>query len=94
MPDNSRPDEKTKDERTPAETLMWVLKDIEKIPAGRLMVIYTNLDGDVCWSSSGPYSYTHMVGLLECVKAMVKAKFMQGEYVAEKSPDVDSLKPN
>jgi hypothetical protein len=94
MPDNSRPDEKCKDDRTPLETLLWVLTDIEKVPAGRLMVIYTNQDGDVCWSASGPYSFSHMVGLLACVEAMVKAKFMAGEYVAEKTPHHEALTPN
>ena len=61
--------------RTPTETLMACLEDFGQSEPERLLVIYTNVDGDVCWSSSGPYSYTQTIGLLECVKARVLKKF-------------------
>ena len=71
------PDEKTPEVRTPTETLVWCMEDFGAAEPERVLVIYTNSDGDLCWSSSGPYSYTHILGMLECVKAKVMEKFLR-----------------
>jgi hypothetical protein len=76
MPDQSMPDEKTPEERSPTETLVWCLEDFGNAEPQRALVIWTNAAGDLCWSSSGPYNFTHIIGMLECVKAKVLAKFV------------------
>ena len=77
MPDQSMPDEKSPEERTPTETLVWCLEDFGNAEPQRVIVVWTNASGELCWSSSGPYNYTHVVGMLECAKARVLAKFVQ-----------------
>jgi hypothetical protein len=71
------PDEKTPEQRTPTGTLMRCLEDFGESEPARVLVIYTNEAGDLCYSSSGPFSYTHIIGMLECVKAQVLEKFLK-----------------
>lgn len=74
---DSQPDEKTPEIRTPSDTLIHCLEDFGLIEPERCLVVYTNANGDICWSFSGPYSYTQLIGMLECVKAMVLKKFIE-----------------
>ena len=41
------------------------------------MVVWTDECGDLCWASSGPRSYTNMVGMLECARAVVLQQFLE-----------------
>ena len=77
MAEDSKLDEKTPEQRSPTETLMWCLEDFGKSEPDRALVIWMNEEGDLCWSSSGPYKYTQIIGMLECVKAIVMEKFKQ-----------------
>jgi hypothetical protein len=76
---DSLPDEKTPEERSPTETLVWCLEDFGASEPERVLVIWVNESGELCWSSSGPYKYTHILGMLECVKLMVQDKFREVE---------------
>ncbi len=77
MPNESHPDEKTPEQRSPTETLVKCLEDFGDSEPQRVIVVYVNEAGDLCWSASGPYNFTHVVGMLECVKAKVLEKFLQ-----------------
>lgn len=71
------PDEKTPEVRSPTETLVKCLEDFGISEPSKVIVVYTNEAGDLCWSVSGPYNYTHVIGMLECVKAKIMEKFLQ-----------------
>ena len=71
------PDEKTPEVRSASQTLMHCLEDFGESEPDRVIVVYTNAAGDLCWSVSGPYSYTRIVGMLECCKAKVMEKFLE-----------------
>ena len=77
MKSNSDPDEKTPESRSPTETLVSCLEDFGKSEPTKAFVIYVNVDGDICWSSSGPFSYSQTLGMLECVKARVLTNFLK-----------------
>lgn len=72
-----QPDEKTPEVRSPTETLVWCLEDFGSSEPDRALVIWVNSNGDLCWSSSGPYAFTPIIGMLECVKAKIMEKFLQ-----------------
>lgn len=76
MSKDSMPDEKTPELRTPTETLVKCLEDFGESEPTKVIVVYLNVDGDICWSMSGPYHYTQVIGMLECVKAKVMEKFL------------------
>jgi hypothetical protein len=71
------PDQKTPEERSPTATLLSCLEDFGESEPAKAIVIYTNADGDLCWSVSGPYHFTQVIGMLECVKARVMGKFLE-----------------
>lgn len=73
----SMPDEKTPEVRSPTETLVFCLEDFGDSEPERVLVIWTNKSGDLVWSSSGPYSYTHIIGMIECVKGKVLQRFCE-----------------
>ena len=77
MADQSQPDEKTPEERSPTETLVRCLEDFGESEPTKCIVIYLNVDGDLCWSVSGPYHYTQIIGMLDCVQAKIMDKFLQ-----------------
>ena len=77
MADDSLPEEKTPEVRSPTQTLMACLEDFGASEATKCLVIYTNEAGDICWSSSGPYHFSEVIGMLECVKARVMRKFLE-----------------
>jgi len=66
------------DSRTPTQTLMDCLEDFGKSEPTRVLVIYTNEDHEIAWPTNGTYSYTHLVGMIECVKARLLAGFLKG----------------
>jgi hypothetical protein len=75
MSENSMPDEKTPEVRSPSETLIYCLEEFGDAEPSRAIVVW--VDGtDLCWSASGPYNYTHMIGMLECAKAKIMEKFL------------------
>ena len=74
---NSSPDEKTPEVRTPTETLVWCLEDFGDSEPKKVLVIWTNQAGDLCWSESGPSHFCENIGILECVKAKIMEKFLQ-----------------
>jgi len=43
----------------------------------RVMVVWTDESGDMCWSLSGERSYTQMIGMVECVKAVLMKQFLE-----------------
>ena len=77
MSDNSMADEKTPEVRTPTETLVKCMEDFGESEPTKCIVIYLNVGGDICWSTSGPYNFTQIIGMLECVKAKVMEKFLE-----------------
>lgn len=77
MGDDSAAEEKTPEQRTPTETLVHCLEDFGQSEPLKCIVIYTNESGDICWSSSGPYNFSQIIGMLECVKARVMKKFLE-----------------
>ena len=70
------PDQKTPEERSPSETLIQCLESFGEAEPTKAIVIYTDVAGDICWSVSGPFHYSQVIGMLECVKARVLAKFL------------------
>jgi len=77
MPDDMRPDEKTPEVRSPSDTLIWCMEDFGASEPERVFVVYVNKSGELCWSSSGPYSYTHIIGMLDCARNVIMQKFME-----------------
>ena len=71
------PDEKTPEDQSPTETLIHCLDDFGASEPTRVLVIYLNVAGDICWSSSGPYHFSAIIGMLECVKAVVLKRFLE-----------------
>ena len=63
--------------RTPTETLLACLTRFGEAEPKRVLVVWTDEAGDLCWSISGTRSYTAMIGMLECVKAVLMAEFME-----------------
>lgn len=76
-PDDAAPDEKTPELRSPTETLVACLEDFGKSEPTKVVVVYVNVDGDLCWSTSGPYNFTHVIGMLECARAKIMEKFLE-----------------
>lgn len=73
----AHPDEKTPEIRTPTDTLMKCMEEFGDAEPQRVIVVWTNDAGDLCWSVSGPYNFTHIIGMLECAKAKVMEKFIE-----------------
>ena len=48
MSDNSMPDEKTPEVRSPTETLLKCLEDFGESEPTKAIVVYVNVDGDIC----------------------------------------------
>ena len=63
--------------RTPTETLLACLTRFGEAEPMRAIVVWTDETGDLCWSCSGVRSYTSLIGMLECVKAVLMAEFME-----------------
>lgn len=63
--------------RTPTETLMHCLEDFGEAEPERVIVVYTNDHGELCWSLSGPRVMTHIIGMLECVLMRLRKNFME-----------------
>lgn len=63
--------------RTPSETLMHCLEDFGIDEPTKVVVLYLTQGGDICWSESGPKTFSLTVGMLECVKAIYTKKFME-----------------
>jgi hypothetical protein len=75
--DESMADEKTPEFRSPTETLVHCLEDFGISEPKKLLVIWTDDGGDLCWSESGPSHFCENIGMLECVKAKVMEKFLK-----------------
>ena len=73
----NQPDEKTPELRSPTETLLHALEDFGASEPTRAMVLWVNEAGDLVWMVSGPSSFTHVIGMLECCKAKVMEKFLE-----------------
>ena len=63
--------------RTPTETLMACLTRFGEAEPTRVMVMWTDEAGDLCWSLSGSRSYTAMIGMLECARAALMKEFLE-----------------
>jgi len=70
------PDEKTPQIRTPSETLIRCLEDFGEAEPTKVIVLWTNTNGDICWSESGPSHYCQNIGMLTCVKEMYLKRFL------------------
>jgi hypothetical protein len=68
--------ENTAKERTPSDTLISCLEDFGEDEPKKVIVLYTTKGGDLCWSVSGPDTYTETVGILECAKTVILKKFL------------------
>ena len=58
-------DEQTPEVRSPTETLVKCLEEFGESEPTKAIVLWTNTDGDICWSVSGPYHYCQVIGILE-----------------------------
>ena len=76
MPDDTQPDEKTSEYRNPTETLIHCMEEFGRAEPKKLLVIWTDEAGDLCWSESGPSHYCQNIGMLNCVLAKYMQKFM------------------
>ena len=65
--------------RSPSETLMTCLEEFGKAEPTRVMVIWTDETGDLCWSTSSPRLLSQMIGILECAKAALTREFLELE---------------
>ena len=63
-------------ERTPSETLMNCLTEFGEAEPTRVIVVWTDEKGDLCWSVSSPRSVTAQIGMLDCVKALMMQTFL------------------
>jgi hypothetical protein len=77
MADDSTAEEKTPERRSPTETLIHCIEEFGECEPQKAIVIWTDASGDICWSVSGPYHFTQVVGMLECVKGRVMRKFLE-----------------
>lgn len=69
MPENTKV-------RTPTETLFTCLEDFGKCEAKYAIVVYSNSEGDLCWSGSDPLPLSQAIGALECVKQVLLQSFV------------------
>jgi hypothetical protein len=76
MSDGSMADEKTPELRSPTETLVRCMEDFGESEPKKVLVIWTNTDGDLCWSESGPSHFCENIGILTCVKSRIMQKFL------------------
>jgi len=65
--------------RTPSETLMSCLTDFGEAEPDRVLVLWTNEAGDICWSTSSPRKLSAIIGMLECAKAVLTKEFLELE---------------
>ena len=77
MSDDAKPDEKTPEYRSPTATLVNCLEEFGVSEPKKVLVIWTNEAGDLCWSESGPSHFCQNIGMLECVKARFMANFLE-----------------
>jgi hypothetical protein len=77
MPEESKPP--APEHRGPTETLVSCLEEFGESEPERVLVIWVNEAGDLCWSTNGPYKHTHIIGMLDCVKARVMQRFLAAE---------------
>jgi hypothetical protein len=59
--------------RSPTETLMKCMEDFGECEPKELIVIWTDQNGDLCWSSSSN-SLSTQLGLMEACKALTIQK--------------------
>jgi len=62
--------------RTSTETLVSAMEDMGTSEARDCLVIYTNQNGDLCWSCTSD-SFTVKFGLLEACKQAMVQKFRE-----------------
>jgi hypothetical protein len=77
VPENKAPDEKTNEERSPSNTLIHCLEDFGHDEPQKVIIIWTTVGGDICWSESGPSHFAQNIGMLECVKAQTMKNFLE-----------------
>ena len=77
MSENKQPDEKTSEFRSPTETLVRCMEEFGVSETKKLLVIWTDEQGDLCWSESGPSLFCQNIGMLECVRAKIMEKFLR-----------------
>jgi len=63
--------------RSPSQTLIDCMGKFAEAEPTRVMVVWTDESGDLCWSLSGERSYTQMIGMVECVKAVLMRQFLE-----------------
>lgn len=76
QPDDQHSDTKM---RTPTDTLMLCLEDFGRAEPDIVIVLYTNQEGEYCYSTSAYDRLSHLVGLLECCKAMMLKRSLLSE---------------
>lgn len=64
-------------QRTATATLMEVLEDFGDSEPKECIVVYTNSNGELCWSSTTD-SVVIKIGLLEAAKLTIAARNSQG----------------
>jgi hypothetical protein len=67
------------DQRTPSETVMGAMEAFGECEPKRVILIWVDEGGDLCWSRSAPMGHSEIVGMLECVKAVVLDGFRSEE---------------
>ena len=63
--------------QTPTETLLQCLERFGRAEPDRVVVVWTDEGGDLCWATSKPRTYTHMIGMLECLGAILMREFLE-----------------
>jgi len=77
MDEQMKPDDKVDAVRSPTETLVDCMEDFGEAEPNKLLVIWTNEAGDLCWAESGRSSFIENIGILDCVRAKLMEKFLQ-----------------
>lgn len=57
--------------RTPTETLVSVMEELGESEAKELIVVYTNQNGELCWSCTTD-AITVKLGLIEAARTAIK----------------------
>jgi hypothetical protein len=63
-------------DRTPTETMVACMTAFGECEPTRVFVIWADENGDLRWSSSSPRLLSTIIGMLECVKAVLTKEFL------------------
>ena len=72
-------DKQSAGKRTPTETLVACMERFGECEPEQLLILYTDANGGLCWSTSNPMRHTQLIGMVECARAIFKKQMLDDE---------------